>query len=503
MTGHAKPQNPDDFLLNYDDNEVRIAAEFLSNWLPFLARGLCQSCTHTISNSIRSLNTERDAAVSTPSIHCKEDSGNCSARSTGSAKDGADNYDDDDDDTHSLGSWKDEADRLSEQTVEASSAIEVLNSSARQRSPRFKKSWADMAMEDELAAEEDNEDGNGLVDANDTFSEGTSVAVAKPKVALSRDQREYIRFSGVQRKKDFICLERINGKLVNIVDGLELHKAVFSAAEQKRIVSYVEELEEMGRNGKLKSRTYTAPQKWMRGKGRITLQFGCCYNYATDKRGNPPGILKAEIVDPLPHLFKVMIKRLVRWHVLPPSCVPDSCIVNIYEEGDCIPPHIDNHEFVRPFCTVSFLSECDILFGSNLKIAGPGEFEGAFAIPLPLGSVLVLNGNGADVAKHCIPAVPSRRISITFRRMDETKRPIEYTPEPDLQGLQPLLDEEERFRKDNSSRNRRVSRRPADGREYRIDRGRGLASENPNPRYSGRTRQGPPNRRRFQSNLEY
>jgi hypothetical protein len=28
-------------------------------------------------------------------------------------------------------------------------------------------------------------------------------------------------------------------------------------------------------------RTYTEPQKWMRGKGRVTIQFGCCYNYAT------------------------------------------------------------------------------------------------------------------------------------------------------------------------------------------------------------------------------
>lgn len=65
--------------------------------------------------------------------------------------------------------------------------------------------------------------------------------------------------------------------------------------------------------------------------------------------------------------------------------MPDSCIVNVYEEGDCIPPHIDNHDFVRPFCTVSFLSECDILFGSNLRIAGPGKFDGSFAIPLPVG----------------------------------------------------------------------------------------------------------------------
>lgn len=31
----------------------------------------------------------------------------------------------------------------------------------------------------------------------------------------------------------------------------------------------------------LSERTYTAPTKWMRGKGRVTMQFGCCYNYAT------------------------------------------------------------------------------------------------------------------------------------------------------------------------------------------------------------------------------
>ncbi|OAY62861.1 RNA demethylase ALKBH5, partial [Ananas comosus] len=185
-------------------------------------------------------------------------------------------------------------------------------------------------------------------------------------------------------------------------------------------------------------RTYSEPDKWMRGKGRVTIQFGCCYNYAKDKEGNLPGILRHVVADPIPDLFKVIIRRLIRWHVLPPACIPDSCIVNIYEPGDCIPPHIDSHDFVRPFCTVSFLSECNILFGSNLKIAGPGEFTGSSAIPLPVGSVLVMNGNGADLAKHCVPAVPTKRISITFRKMDETKRPIEFIPEPDLQNIVPL-----------------------------------------------------------------
>ncbi|KAI3669142.1 hypothetical protein L6452_40366 [Arctium lappa] len=146
------------------------------------------------------------------------------------------------------------------------------------------------------------------------------------------------------------------------------------------------------------------------------LQSGCeekgALPFNLDKYGNPSNILRNEYVDPLPPIFTQMIKRMVRWHVLPPTCVPNNCIVNIYDEEDCIPPHIDHHDLLRPFCTISFLTECNILFGSNLKIVGPGEFAGPVFIPLPTGSMLILKGNGADVAKHCIiPMVltPSRK----------------------------------------------------------------------------------------------
>lgn len=109
-----------------------------------------------------------------------------------------------------------------------------------------------------------------------------------------------------------------------------------------------------------------------------------------DKNGKAPGIVQDEVVDPLPPTFKQMIKRMVRWHVLPATCIPNSCIVNIYDEGDCIPPHIDHHDFLRPFCTVSFLTECNIVFGSNLKILSPGEFSGPVSIPLPVGYVFCI-----------------------------------------------------------------------------------------------------------------
>ncbi|XP_043720136.1 RNA demethylase ALKBH9B-like isoform X2 [Telopea speciosissima] len=240
------------------------------------------------------------------------------------------------------------------------------------------------------------------------------------------------------RMEEFAYIERINGKPVDIVSGLELHTRVFNELDQKKIVDYVYRLQRLGQEGQLRARTYSAPKKWMRGKGRVTIQFGCCYNYAVDKKGNLPGIMRDEEVDPLPPLFKNIIKRLVKWNVLPPTCVPNSCIVNIYDKGDCIPPHIDHHDFLRPFCTLSLLTECKILFGSNLKIDGPGEFSGPIVIPLPVGSVLVLQGNGSDVAKHCVPGVPAKRISITFRKMDDSKLPFKFKPDPELQGLQPL-----------------------------------------------------------------
>lgn len=85
-------------------------------------------------------------------------------------------------------------------------------------------------------------------------------------------------------------------------------------------------------------------------------------------------------------------------------------------------------------------------------------------------SVLILNGNGADVAKHCVPAVPTKRyfirpahmenknlctfsisiislfnsplysrISITFRKMDDGKLPYKFSPDPELMGIKPMV----------------------------------------------------------------
>lgn len=138
-------------------------------------------------------------------------------------------------DCHSLGSWKDGV---------------QPNSTSEAPSPRM--SWADMAQEDDEFGEDDeqNDNNGGVVVGN--LNNSNNSRVVSDKAILPREQREYIRFMNVRRKKDFICFERVNGKLVNILEGLELHTGIFSAAEQKRIVEYVASLQEMGRKGELK-----------------------------------------------------------------------------------------------------------------------------------------------------------------------------------------------------------------------------------------------------------
>ncbi|KAG6492813.1 hypothetical protein ZIOFF_047780 [Zingiber officinale] len=119
-------------------------------------------------------------------------------------------------------------------------------------SPQIWMSWADMAQEDkikEVAAQEEKMEESGR-----TSIEGATRVkreIAKKETGLSREQREEIHFRNVVRKKDFICLERANDKIVNILNVLELHTGVFSTAEQKRIVDLVCEMQEKGNNHEL------------------------------------------------------------------------------------------------------------------------------------------------------------------------------------------------------------------------------------------------------------
>lgn len=154
----------------------------------------------------------------------------------------------DNEDTNSLGSWKDRANGIENNgTVQSPEYVETTP-----RPPRM--SWADMAQEemDDEADEDVEDDRLQFSSSGSSQVEEISEVKATNKTQLSREERERRRFNKVVRKKDFICLERVNGKIVNFLDGLELHCEVFSGMEQKRIVDYVYLLQEKGKNKELK-----------------------------------------------------------------------------------------------------------------------------------------------------------------------------------------------------------------------------------------------------------
>lgn len=172
---------------------------------------------------------------------------NCDTNSLGSWKDAAE--------TNSMGSWKDGTNGGSEPDQEASASSGLAFESHLAETPSPRMSWADMAQEDELEQEGEEEQCKVNKQVNDgvnVLKEELSVSKVVQKPMLSREEREHLRFMHVRRKKDFICLEKIKGKIVNILAGLELHEGIFSAAEQKRIVDFVHTLNEMGKKGELK-----------------------------------------------------------------------------------------------------------------------------------------------------------------------------------------------------------------------------------------------------------
>jgi len=150
-------------------------------------------------------------------------------------------------------------------------------------------------------------------DAPRRLGDGFAGAVSAP-----RDEEERLRLKQVVRCASFSAFETVKGKVLNIVDGLELHKNVLNQKEQRRLLDFIWEQMARGRGDHLPGRTFSAPRKWMKGKGRITIQYGVCYSYA-----HPIGITN-DVVEAMPKTLNSVIDRMVRWGVLPASVRPDS-----------------------------------------------------------------------------------------------------------------------------------------------------------------------------------
>jgi alkylated DNA repair protein alkB family protein 8 len=154
--------------------------------------------------------------------------------------------------------------------------------------------------------------------------------------------------------------------------------------------------------------------------GRRVQHFGLRFDYATvraDTEGERP---------PWPEWCAALSARLFADGLMPAP--PNQVTVNSYEPGEGISWHCDTHSAFGPaICSLSLLADTVMRFRAA---AGANETTES-AVRLPARSLLVLAGESrygfehsiatrfTDLSEDGLPRTRARRVSITFRTVDE------------------------------------------------------------------------------------
>ncbi|CAK9176619.1 unnamed protein product [Ilex paraguariensis] len=132
------------------------------------------------------------------------------------------------------------------------------------------------------------------------------------------------------------------------------------------------------------------------------------------------GTYKDRRLEPIPGFMQDVIERLIAMQIV--TVKPDSCIIDIFKEGDHSQPHMWPHWFGRPVC-VLFLTECDMTFGKVILADHPGDYRGSLKLSLTPGSMLVMQGRAADFARHALPSLRKHRVLVTLTKSQPRKTP--------------------------------------------------------------------------------
>ena len=202
-------------------------------------------------------------------------------------------------------------------------------------------------------------------------------------------------------------------KGVNVLEGLVMHKEAIDELFENELISFIQAQCERGRTGDLNKPTYLRTSgARSQGNNREMIMYGGFFDFNRARPG------KRGLVPPFPPILERLVDHLISNNYLSEEVRPDSCIINQYDKGDCIPPHVDHESYYRPISTLSLLGEEPMLLGTSFRTVKSSTWVPTCgqSVPLPRRSLLVLGGNSGDVAKHCISACKGKRISITLRK---------------------------------------------------------------------------------------
>ncbi|AQK93086.1 oxidoreductase 2OG-Fe(II) oxygenase family protein [Zea mays] len=239
---------------------------------------------------------------------------------------------------------------------------------------------------------------------------------------ICSDHEECIaRPERIKIQKGFVAKESVKGHMVNVVKGLKIYEDVFTTSEIMKVADFINEIRQAGRNGELSGETFIFFNKQMKGNKREIIQLGVPLFQPTTEEANCH-------TEPIPLVLQAVIDHLVLWRLIPESRKPNSVIINFFDEDEHSqpyfkPPHLDN-----PICTL-LLSETTMAFGRSLVTDSNGNYKGPLTLSLKQGSLLVMRGNSADMARHVVCTSSNRRVSITFARV-RPSTPVDLSPLP-------------------------------------------------------------------------
>ncbi|CAA0377634.1 unnamed protein product [Arabidopsis thaliana] len=204
----------------------------------------------------------------------------------------------------------------------------------------------------------------------------------------------------------------------NVVKGLKLYQDVFTRPQLSKLLDSINQLREAGRNHQLSGETFVLFNKNTKGTKRELLQLGVpIFGNTTDEHS----------VEPIPTLVQSVIDHLLQWRLIPEYKRPNGCVINFFDEDEHSqpfqkPPHVD-----QPISTL-VLSESTMVFGHRLGVDNDGNFRGSLTLPLKEGSLLVMRGNSADMARHVMCPSPNKRVAITFFKLKPDSGKVQPPP---------------------------------------------------------------------------
>ncbi|GMH26280.1 hypothetical protein Nepgr_028123 [Nepenthes gracilis] len=84
-------------------------------------------------------------------------------------------------------------------------------------------------------------------------------------------------------------------------------------------------------------------------------------------------------IETIPGLLQDVIDRLLSMQVIPSK--PDSCIIDVFNEGDHLQPQSRPHWFGRPIC-ILLLNECEMTFGRSIRDDHLADYRGSLWLSL-------------------------------------------------------------------------------------------------------------------------